>query len=509
MHFRTSRTASVHRGAAGIRIAIALAGLTASTVALVSLTAPSRTHLVAETEVQGVPVRYVAPRDAEGVPVVLVAHGYAGSANMMRGYANTLASAGYAVATWDFAGHAANRSVLGTRENQLAEDIATVVRFVQERREADASRIAILGHSMGSGAAMRAGIETPGTFAAVIAVSPTDAAVTPEVPRNLQLQAGAFEPRFERNARELLEAAGGTREHPNARGLVIVPRVEHISIVYSSVSHNEAVAWLNATFDRDEPPAHRDRRALWYALHVLGWVLIAGATRPWVRLAVADDAARGGGDLPAVKAFGWPIRLIAAGAIAAVVIVGLNWGLDELFSIRLAGIDRLAVVPAVATWFLAFGIIWLTLGFRPAPPSWRSLVLALAFFLLLWLVVGLPGSLLAWRWWLVPARVARWLPVAAACLPWLLGAGYALSASEGWARFGWFVTLTLTLVGALGLVGIVTPGLFFLVLILPVIPLVLAVTTLIGTGLRDPWAFGIGASLFFGWLLVAVFPMVA
>jgi dienelactone hydrolase len=473
------------------------------------LTAPSRSLQVVTAEVDGVPIRYVAPRESDGAPVVLVAHGYAGTANMMRGYANSLASAGYAVATWDFAGHGANETPLGARENQLAQDIASVVEFVRSRPEVDASRVAILGHSMGSGAAMRAGIDAPQTFSAVVAVSPTDAPVTEEFPRNLQLQAGAFEPRFEQNARELLAAAGGARGQPNARDLVIVPGVEHISIVYSRRSHEAATSWLNAVFERDEPVKQRDRRALWYALHVLGWILIAGATRPWVRLVVASDAARGGDDLPAVRNRGWPLRVIASGVVAAALVIVLDWGLGALFATQLAGIDRLSVVPAVALWFLVFGTVWLLAGFRPALASLRSLGVALAFFALLWLVVGVPGRFVAWRWWLVPARAARWLPVAAMCLPWLLATGYGCSASEGWPRAGWFVTITLTVVAALGLVGVVTPGLFFLVLILPVIPLVLAVMTLLGTGLRDPWAFGVGGSLFLGWLLVAVFPLAA
>ncbi|MFP4551832.1 MAG: alpha/beta fold hydrolase [Spirochaetales bacterium] len=492
-----------------MRRAIAGLGLALSLVSLVLLTAPARLHHVVTTEVDGVSLRYVVPRDTENAPVVLVAHGYAGTANMMRGYANSLASAGYAVATWDFAGHGASRETLGARENQLGQYIATVVQFVRGRAEVDQSRMAILGHSMGSGAAMRAGIEMHETFAAVIALSPTDAPVSPELPRNLQLQAGAFEPRFEQNARELLEEAGGAREGANARELVIIPGVEHISIVYSHASHTQAVAWLNTVFGRDAQPVQRDRRAFWYGLHLIGWVVIAIATRPWVRRAISPEAARGGGDLPAVRNARWPLRLVAAGAVAAGVIIGVDWLMNALLATRLAGIDRLSIVPAVSAWFLTFGIVWLALGFRPAAPKLRSLLLGLAFFGVLWLVVGLPGSIVAWRWALVPARAARWVPTAIASLPWLLAAGYGLGATDGWSRVGWFATLALTVVGALALVGFLTPGLFFLVLIVPIIPVVLGAMTLLGAGLRDPWAFGVGGALFLGWLLVAVFPLAA
>jgi len=48
---------------------------------------------------------------------------------------------------------------------------------------------------MGSGAVMSTGIRNPDRFAATVAVS-TGAAVTPQVPRNLQLQAGSWEAGF-------------------------------------------------------------------------------------------------------------------------------------------------------------------------------------------------------------------------------------------------------------------------------------------------------------------------
>jgi S-formylglutathione hydrolase FrmB len=61
---------------------------------------------------------------------------------------------------------------------------------------------------MGSGAAMSAGIRNSDRFAATVAISPTGAAVTPQMPRNLQLQAGSREGRFIFNAQRLLQEAG-------------------------------------------------------------------------------------------------------------------------------------------------------------------------------------------------------------------------------------------------------------------------------------------------------------
>lgn len=60
----------------------------------------------------GVPMLYLAPQTSEKMPGVLVAHGFAGSKQLMLGYAQVLAHAGYAVMLWDFNGHGANPAPL-------------------------------------------------------------------------------------------------------------------------------------------------------------------------------------------------------------------------------------------------------------------------------------------------------------------------------------------------------------------------------------------------------------
>ncbi|MCA1993984.1 MAG: hypothetical protein LDL41_18345 [Coleofasciculus sp. S288] len=71
--------------------------------------ASARTGLVVRSlNRNGVPLLYVTPKNAQRVPGVLVAHGFAGSKQLMLGYAQVLAHAGYAVMSWDFAGHGAN-----------------------------------------------------------------------------------------------------------------------------------------------------------------------------------------------------------------------------------------------------------------------------------------------------------------------------------------------------------------------------------------------------------------
>ncbi len=146
----------------------------------------ARTGLVVrQLEPEGVPLLYIAPEKVLKVPGVLVAHGYAGSKQLMLGYAHVLANAGYAIMLWDFDGHASNSKPLERNSLQQNLDIAYAALIAQP--EVDASRLATLGHSMGSGAVMTAAISDVNRYAATIAVSPTGASVTTNAPRNLLL----------------------------------------------------------------------------------------------------------------------------------------------------------------------------------------------------------------------------------------------------------------------------------------------------------------------------------
>ncbi len=227
---------------------------------------------------EGVPLLYVAPKTTAKVPGVLVAHGFAGSKQLMLGYAHVLAHGGYAVMLWDFAGHAANAAPLGGLS--LQQDLDVAYAALIEQSEVDPARLALLGHSMGSGAVMSAGIRDVNRFGATVAISPTGAQVTPSTPRNLLLQAGSWEGGFVRNAQRLLAAAGGENENlaeGKGRSLLIIPNAEHITILFRNASHQAALNWLNATFGISNNSNYVDRRMIWYGLHLLAWLLLLGA----------------------------------------------------------------------------------------------------------------------------------------------------------------------------------------------------------------------------------------
>jgi uncharacterized membrane protein YhhN len=68
---------------------------------------------------------------------------------------------------------------------------------------------------------------------------------------------------------------------------------------------------------------------------------------------------------------------------------------------------------------------------------------------------------------------------------------------------------TLIVVGAVLLALRLMPNLFFLVLVLPVFPLMLGIQALAAGRQRHAWAFGLSAALFIAWTLLAVFPLSA
>ncbi|WP_155707197.1 alpha/beta hydrolase, partial [Gloeocapsopsis dulcis] len=233
----------------------------------------ARSGLVVRSfEQESIPLMYLAPQQAQAVPGVLIAHGYAGSKQLMLGYAHVLARAGYATMLWDFDGHGANSNQL--QRFELQQNLNVALNVLLKQPEVDRTRLALLGHSMGSGIVMSAGIEQV-LFAAAIAVSPTGASVTSQAPRNLQLQAGSWEGRFIANAQQLLAAGGGSNDNfaaGTARELVIVPNAEHITILFNDASHQAALRWLNATFNQSSTSNYVDRRMGWYGLHLLGWL---------------------------------------------------------------------------------------------------------------------------------------------------------------------------------------------------------------------------------------------
>lgn len=487
----------------------------------------------------GIPFHYLTPAGNGSRPGVIIAHGFAGSKQLMLGYGYVLAHAGYAVLLFDFSGHGANARPLS--RDTLQNDLDTAYQVLIEQPEVDARRVALLGHSMGSGVVMTTAVRQGERFQATVAISPTRVEVSPQAPRNLLLQAGALEPQFLSNAQTLITQAGGEGGDPTqgrARQLIVIPNAEHISILFRDESHRAALQWFNTTFGVLRSSSYADRRIFWYVFHLLAWLSLwtvalhylglngrgAIARQTWtdrvqplatrrraIRRTPALDTGRISLDAARPTPSAWPVWVGLV--VSAVIASGSLWAIGLVIDV--AALGGLQVGGAVGLWFAIAGIVWLMFAWPrlaglPANaglPSLRDVVLGLAMFIVLWVAFGALGQLVWLPWLLIPARFVLWPVLALACLPWFIAAGAQISEARLVEQVGGWALQSLALVGGFLLAWRLVPSLGFIVLLLPLLPILTGLLIFVGARLKRPWAFGFGSALFLAWTLAAVFPL--
>jgi dienelactone hydrolase len=105
----------------------------------------------------GNPIMRLFP-PAERPPCVVLGHGFLADRQLMSTLARRIAENGYAVLAFDFHGHGQNRNPLAHDEidphGELVADVGAAVRFMRGYQMVDGSRIVVIGHSMGAGAAL-------------------------------------------------------------------------------------------------------------------------------------------------------------------------------------------------------------------------------------------------------------------------------------------------------------------------------------------------------------------
>ena len=159
-------------------------------------------------------------------------------------------------------------------------------------------------------------------------------------------------------------------------------------------------------------------------------------------------------------------------------------------------------------WFGLAGLISLALlGFRLSPFSTRLLLSGSVAFAILWLGVGMLSNIVWIPWLLIPKRLILWPVGALLTLPWFLAIGETLRAEGFLRRFaGWTGHSILLAVGFVLSMRLI-PGLYVLILVLPLLPAILGLVELVVARLRGSWPFAITGALFFSWTLLAVFPL--
>lgn len=114
----------------------------------------------------------IAPAVDNGTPqpAVIVMHGWGGNAAMMLPLARPLHDAGFATLFIDARCHGASDDDSFASLPRFAEDLEHALAWLAPRAEIDAERVALIGHSVGAGAALLAASRRP-DVAAVVSVS--------------------------------------------------------------------------------------------------------------------------------------------------------------------------------------------------------------------------------------------------------------------------------------------------------------------------------------------------
>ncbi len=222
------------------------------------------------------------------LPVVVIAHGFAGSQQLMRPFAVSLARNGYLAVTFDYYGHGRNLEPLSG--DVIDVDGATQALLAQTRQVVDyalslsdaGDGLAVLGHSMASDIVVRYA-QHDTRVDATIAVSMFSPAVTATSPGNLLVIVGGLERFLRQEALRVLALVTETPEAGvtigdidagTARRVAITDRVEHVGVLYSRDSMREAVAWLDLVYDRSHEEGLDSRGPAIVSL-ILGVVLLA------------------------------------------------------------------------------------------------------------------------------------------------------------------------------------------------------------------------------------------
>ena len=243
------------------------------------------------------------------------------------------------------------------------------------------------------------------------------------------------------------------------RRAVIAPNVEHVGVLYSRTAITEALAWLNTTFDRTETPTIPARIG-WIYLVLTGTVILAW---PLARL------------LPqrAPPSIGLPPRRFIAALLVPMVVV-------PLVAVWIpGGFLPVLVADYLAVHMLLYGVVQLVflraLGLRVTGYALAVGILLAAYGIL---VFGLALDRYVASFLPHTGRLPIIAALALGAVPFMLADGAMAHAHpQLWRR----ALIRLAFLASLAIaVALDFEGLFFLILIIPIIALFFLVFGLMG-----------------------------
>ncbi|HEX6799688.1 MAG TPA: alpha/beta fold hydrolase [Ktedonobacterales bacterium] len=509
-----------------------------------------------------VPVLRFTPQVGQRLNVVAVlAHGYSANKGLMSSFAVDLAKQGITSYTFDFPGHGASPVTYGgagglTPARELVASLGEVVDYALAHAPAPNTRLVLVGYSLGTIAVGEYALQHPtqGNIAATVLVAGIlGDRPSRTVPRSLLVLSGQFDlPGINDTARQVMAAGCGVSVQAitntyqcgalpvTERRRVVLPGLDHISIVTAGSTHAVVLSWLHATVDPriGAVPVYPDVRLHWM---LLGFLAAAFATLPLLALGaaalrLATGAKHGATPEPAVFSArpavpGWLAMLAYGGALAgALVLLKLylpaSFWAPEPFPF---GFMHQQVSGDTAVLLLLAGVLLVgILALVPAPRGaaswptwagwWRQAALALAVAVFLYATIGGLSSF-AWESLaLSPARLWRAGVYALLVLPFFVGLRALLGAATRRRPHRGALTelgYTLLILVAFGVaIAMNFERLSYLGILLPIVAIALLASAGIAAWARRVLAhptltLALGQALLLGWLLAAPLPLIS
>ncbi len=499
--------------------------LAAIGLALWRLEAATTGLKIERTRIGSVPVTLYLPASGGPAPVVVIAHGFAGSQQLMQPFAVTLARNGYVAVTFDFPGHGRNPDAFVARIDDQERRVGVLLGALEPvaafavRAPGSDGRVALLGHSMAGDVLLRYAAAHRDQVEATVLLSPylSEAAPTAR-PRNLMIVYGALEPEMlhQMGRRAITDATGagvetgvqyGAFADGSARELVLADGAEHIGVLYGRAGLRAALAWLDPVFGHGGT-GFIDTRGSDLGLLFLGILALA-----WPFARMLPRAA----NRPLGAGLGWRRLFPAAIAPALLTPVALRLVPTDYLPILIG--DYLAlhfglygVLTALALALMRHGLPQEPRGGPAGRVLWPGLAIAtLAASTYAILAVALPMDRYVTAFLPVGNRFWMLLAMAPATSAYFAADGW-LTSGTGAPRFAPAVTKLLFLLSLLLAVALNLRGLFFLIIIVPAILAFFLVYGLMGTWVyRRTWhplVWALANGLAFAWAIAATFPIV-
>ena len=488
------------------------------------------------------------PRNEHLNIVAVVAHGYSGSKEVMTTFCVELAKQGVTAYCFDFPGHGSSpetfdpNAALSGAQSQLTDTVGAVVDYALQNMPRRDAKLVLIGHSMGTSAVGLYALRHPdlANLAATVLVSPVlDDAPTVANPRNLLVLAGDADPAGIVKIAKMRVAEGcgqpsdgalsddltcGDPRLGTGRKLVILPRLNHITILTASATHRQILDWLHDGLDAGitTDTITADQRFLWLLLG-LGAAFLA--LLPALALVSAGlrqlparriESPSGAIYLRALPVLGMMIAALGVGMVA------LHFFVDSPF-----GFLRQALSPDLATFLFGAGIV--ALGMALAVSAYRrgadwprgfsivaQALLAVGAFAFLYFTLG-ALSTFAWaNLALTQARVWRALALALLFIPLFLGSELLLrpvARAKPWLAAGTkLVVALLTTIALFAAILIDADRLSFLLFLLPIMAIFLLLFVALEAWARSeverPIVFiALSEALILGWAVAATFPL--